>query len=148
MGRTGGAQAPVDDLGLVDGVAVVVGRGETGRLPDRTVDIGDDTARPACDVVVIIPDPSLEPGRAARRFETAYQPGRGERVQRIVHGLQGNVADAIAYPGRDGLDAEVITLPHGVEQGHADGRYPQASPSQLGGGGGRLGSGHGVTLPG
>src|SRR5208283_2358461 len=96
-GGTVGAQAPVDDLGLVDGEAVVVGRGQARRLADRAVDVSDGTARPAHDVVVVVPDTSLEPGRAVRRFEAAYESGRGERVQGLIHGLQGDVADAITY---------------------------------------------------
>src|SRR5215469_3811973 len=47
-GTTGGgtvrAQAPVDDLCLVDRVAVVVGCGQAGRVADRAVDVGDGTA--------------------------------------------------------------------------------------------------------
>src|SRR5918996_4824680 len=54
-----GAQAPVDDLGLVDREAVVVGRGQAGRGADGAVDIGDGTARPADDVVMVVPDPRL-----------------------------------------------------------------------------------------
>src|SRR5215510_1064414 len=51
-----GAQAPVDDLGLVDREAVVVGRGQAGRLADRAVDVGDGAARPADQVMVVVPD--------------------------------------------------------------------------------------------
>src|SRR2546429_1174244 len=62
-----GAQAPVDDLGLVDREAVVVGRGQAGWRADRAVDVRDDATRPAHDVVMIVPDASLEPGRGAGR---------------------------------------------------------------------------------
>ena len=43
-GNAIGAQAPVDDLGLVDRETVVVCRGETGSLPHRALDVGDDAA--------------------------------------------------------------------------------------------------------
>src|ERR1700683_3609620 len=69
-GRTVGAQAPVNDFGLVDREAAVVGCGQAGRLADRAVDVSDDTARPAHDVVVVVPDASLEPGRAACGFRS------------------------------------------------------------------------------
>src|SRR5918999_668641 len=49
---TVGAQAPVDDLGLVDRIAVGVGRGQAGRVADGAVDIGDGAARAAHEVVV------------------------------------------------------------------------------------------------
>src|SRR4249920_2089537 len=52
----GGAQAPVDDLGLVDHEAMVLGRGEAGRVADGAVDIGDDAARAAHEVVVVVAD--------------------------------------------------------------------------------------------
>src|SRR5580700_1332692 len=49
-GGTVGAQAPVDDLGLVDREAVVVGSGQAGRLAERAVDVSDGPARTAHDV--------------------------------------------------------------------------------------------------
>src|SRR6516165_9706898 len=112
-GGTVGAQAPVDDLGLADREAVVVGRGQAGRLADRAVDVGDDTARPAHYVVVVVPDASFESDRAAGRFDAADESRRGERVQGAVHGLQGDMADSIAYPRGERLDAEVVTVPDG-----------------------------------
>src|SRR2546430_3600005 len=62
-----GAQAPVDDLGLLDREAVGVGRGQAGRLADRAVDVSDDAARPAHDVGMIVPDAPLQPGRGGGR---------------------------------------------------------------------------------
>src|SRR5438477_10260971 len=117
-----GAQAPVDDLGLVDREAVVVGRGQAGRLADRAVDVGDDTAGPAHDVVMIVPDAPLEPGRGAGRLDAAHESRRGERVEGVIHSLEGDMADAIAHPGGDRLDAEVVTVPDDLEQCDARGR--------------------------
>src|ERR1700759_2677769 len=108
-GRAVGAQAPVDDLGLVDREAVVVGRGQAGRLADRAVDVSDDAARPAHDVVMIVPDASLEPGRRAGRLDAADQSRRGERVQGVIHGLKGDMADALAHPGADCQNAGFVT---------------------------------------
>src|SRR5260370_31754152 len=72
-GGTVGAHAPVDDLGLVDREAVVVGRGQAARLADRAGDVSDDTARPAHDVGVVVSHASLEPGPAAGRLSAASQ---------------------------------------------------------------------------
>src|SRR5215471_19386925 len=80
-GGAAGAQAPVHDLGLADREAVVVGRGQAGCLADRAVDVSDDTARPAHDVVVVVPDASFEPDRAAGRFDAAHESRRGERME-------------------------------------------------------------------
>src|SRR6266480_5044116 len=141
-----GAQAPVDDLGLVDREAVVVGRGQAGRLADRAVDVSDDAARPAHDVVMIVPDAPLEPGRGAGRLDAAHESRRGERVEGVIHSLEGDMADAIAHPGGDRLDAEVVTVPDDIEQCDASGRHPQAGTAQLPGGGRGLGCGHGAKL--
>ena len=63
LGRgTVGAPAPIDDLGLVDREAGVVGRGETGRLTDRAVDVDDGATRPAHEVMVVVAHPSLVAG--------------------------------------------------------------------------------------
>jgi hypothetical protein len=121
---------------------VVVGRGQAGRLADGTVDVSDDTARAAYDVVVVVPDASLEPGRAAGRLDAAYESRRGERVDGLIHGLKGDMASAIAHPGGERLDAEVVTVPDGLEQCDAGGRHPQADTAQLIGGGRNPGCGH------
>src|SRR5690242_6271067 len=58
--RAIGAQAPVDDFGLVEYEAikdvVVVGGGEARSVTDGTVDVGDDPAGPAHDVVMVVAD--------------------------------------------------------------------------------------------
>jgi hypothetical protein len=126
---------------------VVVGRGQAGHLADRAVDVSDDTARPAHDVVVVVPDASLEPGRAAGRFDAAYESGRGKGVEGLVHGLKGDMADAIAHSGGDRLDAEVVTVADGLEQCDAGGRHPQAGTAQLLRGARSLGCGHEANIP-
>ena len=61
--QAAGAAAPVDDLGLVDGEAVVVTRMQARTLADRAVDVGDGAALPADDVVVVVSDPQLVASR-------------------------------------------------------------------------------------
>src|SRR5215472_16817168 len=95
---------------------------------------------------MVVPDASLEPGRAASRFETADESRRGERVEGVIHGLQGDMAYAIADPGGDRLGTEVVTVPDGLEQRDSDGRHPQAGAAQFLGGGRSLGCGHGPNL--
>src|SRR3982074_833652 len=68
-----GAQAPVDDLGLVDREAVVVGRGQAGRGADGAIDIGYNTTRPAHDMVMVVPGPRLIARNGARRLDAPYQ---------------------------------------------------------------------------
>src|SRR5579872_3116194 len=123
---------------------MVVGRGQAWRLADRAVDVGEDAARPADDVVVVVPDAALEPGRAAGRLDPAHEPGRGERVQGVIYGLKGDMAHASAHPVGYRLDTEVVTAAYGLEQRDAGGGHPQAGPAQLLGDGRRLGRGHGL----
>jgi hypothetical protein len=54
---------PVGDLGLVDLVAPVVGRRETGGRADRAVDVDDTPAHPADQMMVVVADPILEASR-------------------------------------------------------------------------------------
>ena len=58
---------------------MVIGRGQAGGLADRAVDVGDDAARPAHEVVVVVSDPSLEPGRAPGGLDATHEPRRGQR---------------------------------------------------------------------
>jgi hypothetical protein len=127
---------------------VVVGCGEAGCVADRAVDVGDCAARPAHEMVVIVADPALEPGRAAGRLDAANEASRGERVQCLVYGLQGDVAQAGAYPGGERLDPEMVTIPDGFEQGDPGRRHPQAGLAQLIGGRRKLRCGHVANLSG
>jgi hypothetical protein len=54
---------PVDDLGLVDLVAFVVDRRETGREADGAVDVDGTSADAADQMVVVVADPILEARR-------------------------------------------------------------------------------------
>ena len=54
---------PVGDLGLVDLVAPVVGRRETGRGADRAVDVDHAAADAADQMVVVVADAILEARR-------------------------------------------------------------------------------------
>ena len=78
--------------------------------------------------------------------DAAHESRRGKRVQGVIHGLKGDMADAIAHPGGDRLDAEVVTVPDDLEQCDARGRYPQAGTAQFLGAGRSLGYGHGAKL--
>jgi len=68
----------------------------------------------------------------------------GERVEGVIHGLEGDMADAIPHSGGDRLDTEMVAVPDGLEQCDARGRHPQAGIAQLLGGGRTPGCGHGT----
>ena len=59
----GGAVAPVDDLGLVDGEAEVVVDLQAGSVAGRAVDVDHPAAVAAHQVVVVVVNPVLVAGR-------------------------------------------------------------------------------------
>ena len=71
--------------------AVVVGGGQAGRLADGAVDVGDDPAGSADDVVVVVADARLVARHRAGRLDAAHQTGGGERVEDVVDRLAGDI---------------------------------------------------------
>src|SRR5215469_8824471 len=78
-----GTSAPEDDLGLADLVARVVGGRQAGGVADRAVDVGDGTARPADDVVVVVSDPRLVARHGARRLDPPHQARVSQHPQHV-----------------------------------------------------------------
>ena len=125
---------------------MVAGRGEAGHFANRAVDVGDDTARPAYDVMMIVSDAPLEPGSTAGRLDPADKARGGKRVQGLVYGLQRDVTHPVADPRGDRLGIQVIAATHCLKQCDARGRDAQAGTAQLLGAGRSLGCGHGAKL--
>src|SRR5262249_27698493 len=100
-GSAVGTQAPIDDLGLVDRDAVVVRGRQAGSGADGTIDIGDDTARAAHHVVVVVPGPRLVTSHGARRLDAPHQSGCVQCPQHVVHGLVGHLAEIVAHDSDD-----------------------------------------------
>jgi hypothetical protein len=125
---------------------VVIRRGQAGCLADGAIDVSDDTARPADNVMVVVAHAPLKPGRAAGRLDAAHESRRGERVEGLIYGLKGDMAYAIAYPRGDRLDAEMVASPDGLEQGNTSSRHPKAGTAQFRCGGRSLGRAHDSNL--
>src|SRR5699024_4973794 len=81
---TFGTCAPVHDLGLVDDEAVVVLGVQTGRVPDRTVDVLDPAAATAHEVEVVVPRAPLVPCRRTGGFDATHQADLGAHPQCVV----------------------------------------------------------------
>ena len=94
-GRAVGAEAPVDDLGLVDREAMVVGRGQARCIANRAIGVGDDAAAAADDVVMVVRDSRLIAGHRARRLYAPYQAHSGQRSEHVVNGLMGQFAEIL-----------------------------------------------------
>jgi hypothetical protein len=104
------AQSPERDVGLVHQETGVVRRIKARRVPHGAVDVLDRPAVPAHQVMMVVADAPLEPGRTAGGFDPADEPRPGERVECLVHGLEGDMAHPVTHSGGDRLDTEVITL--------------------------------------
>src|SRR5690606_4590540 len=100
-GATGGAGAPEEDLGGVDGEAVVLTGGETGGMPDDARHVTDRAAAATHDVVVVVAAEELEPAGGAVGLDATQDPGVGQRVEDVVHGLRGDGADPVVDRGTD-----------------------------------------------
>jgi hypothetical protein len=82
------AAAPVDDFGLIDLIAKVVGRDQARSLADRAVNVGRSAAPTADHVVVIIADPSLKASRRSGRLNPANETDVNEDTEHVVHRLE------------------------------------------------------------
>lgn len=122
--RAVGAQAPVDDLGLIDEKAVVVRRGKAGRLADGTVDICDGPAGPADEMMVVVTHTRLVAGDGTGRLDPPHQTRSGQGMQHVVHGLPGNVGQNGAHGPEDRLRVGMWTLVHSYQ--HRDPRSGHA----------------------
>src|SRR4051794_28359768 len=97
---TRGASTPVDDLGLADvGVARDVGGRQAGGVADCAVDVGNRTARPADDVMVVVLDARLVASHGARRLEAPHQTSGGHGQQHRLDRLDGYLAEHLPHPG-------------------------------------------------
>src|SRR5699024_5511327 len=88
--RTGGAQAAEGDFGLLDEEAGIVGRAQARSLTDRAVDIDDEIARAAHQVMVVVADPPFVPCHRTGRLDAADETDLGEGVERVVDRLMGD----------------------------------------------------------
>ena len=94
---------PVDDLGLVDRVTAVVGRRKAGSGADRAVDIDQTAADSTDQMVMVVADPILVPGRRSGRLNAPDQPLGDEDAKGVIDRLK-----------RDGPDLGPDDLGHAV----------------------------------
>ena len=125
-----GASAPVDDLGLVDLEAVVVGGSQAWRGADGAIDIGDGAAGPAHDVVVVVAHPSLVSCHRTRRLDTSQQSGIGQCPKHVVHGLMGHLAEVLTHDTDDRVRVGMRVRVYGGKHRQPRTRHPQSRSTQ------------------
>jgi hypothetical protein len=121
-----GAEPPVDHLGLVDRVSVVLGCGETGTDGNGAVDIGDGSTGPADHVVVVVADTCLIAGDRAPRLNASQQTGPGEGGQHVIYGLMADLGKLLTNMVDDRVGVGVGIAVNGSE--HLD---PRAGDPQV-----------------
>src|SRR6478609_12114481 len=129
-GGARGAQAPVGDLGLVDDEAVGVGGVEARAHADGAVDVGDDAARAADHVVVVVADAQLVARDRAGRLDPPDQPGVGERPEDVVDRLVGDGRLLRAHRGQDAAGVGVRLAAYGPQHGEPRPGDPQVSAAE------------------
>ena len=132
--RARGAGAPVDDLGLVDGEAVVVGGIEARCLAGGALDIDHRAAGAADEVVVVVAELQLEAGRVAGRLELADEAVRGQRAEDVVDRLGAHGPESLAGGTGDGVDVGVGDRGQLAQDGDAWGGHAQRVGAQQVGG--------------
>ena len=88
IGDALGAVTPIDDLGLVDVEAEVIGSRQARGVADGTVDIDHASALAADQVVVVVPDPGLEAGGRPGGLNPANKSGTDQRGQPVIDALE------------------------------------------------------------
>src|SRR5690606_3275936 len=89
------ADAAVDDVGDLDGEAVMLVRDEAGRLPDGARDVLETAAATTDQVVVVVVPVQLVLHAASADGDAPQQIGIGEGVQHVVDRLAGHGPQAL-----------------------------------------------------
>jgi hypothetical protein len=79
---------PVGDLSLIDLVALVVHRRETGGGADRAVDVDQTTADSTDQMVVVVADPVLEASRCPGGLNAPEEAFGDQDAEGVVHRLE------------------------------------------------------------
>jgi hypothetical protein len=93
LGQAIGTASPVCDLGLVNLVAHVVGRRETGSGADHAVNIDQAAADSANQMMVVVADPILESGGRTGGLNPPDEAFCDQDPESVVHRLGRNGAD-------------------------------------------------------
>src|SRR5262249_2618541 len=82
-------------------------------------------------MMVVVSGPSLVTRRMSCRLDPAHQPGRGARVQHVIHRLAGDRAESGPYRHRHLISRRMRMLGQPFQHGQPRRRDPQPSGVQL-----------------
>lgn len=97
---------------------------------DRAVDIDDEVARSAYEMVMVVPDSPLIARDGPGRLDAPDESDFGEGVQRIVDSLMGDSGKMLADGPDDGLSVRVRLIADRVKHGHPLFRHTQGTRPQ------------------
>lgn len=112
-----GAEAPVDDLGLVDDEAPVVHHVQAGADTGRAVHVDGAAAASADQVVVVVVDPVLVQGGRSGGLDAPEDTPLSEGAERVVDRLAGDGTDLGPDPLLDLLGGAVGLGRNGAHHG-------------------------------
>ena len=118
-GLTGGAQAPVDDLGLVDEETMVVVCGEARGRADGAIDVIHQITPSANEMVMIVSNPVLVAGNRSCGLYPTQEVLLDEDPKCVVHGLTGDRSQLVANGLGDVLSGGVRVASQGFHHGDA-----------------------------
>lgn len=104
---------------------------QTGCLANSTVDIGDNPARPADDVMVVVADPGLVARDGARGLDLSHQARGGQGMQHVVHGLPGYVGQRKTHGTENRFRVGVWMRIHCFQDGDARSGHAQVGRPEL-----------------
>jgi hypothetical protein len=114
---------PVDDLGLVDLITLVVGRRETRGGADRAIHVDHTTADPADQMVVVVADPILEASRRSGGLNAPDETLGDQDGERVVHRLQRDSTNLGPDGLGHGVSRDVGLTRHRVQDSQSLGRH-------------------------
>ena len=109
--------------------AVVVGGGQAGRQADGAVDVGDGSARPAQQVVMVVPDPRLVARHGPPRLDASQQTRSGQCSQHVVDSLVGNLTEILTHDTNDRVRVGMRMVVHRGQHRNPRTRHTQSNPS-------------------
>lgn len=127
-----GADAPIDDFGLVDLISGVMVGCQAGCLADGAGDVGGFSAGSADDVMVVVTDAILVECGGTGGLYSSDEAFFGEHSEGVVDGLPGDGTDIGSHGLGDGVGGGVWHRRYGSEHGQALGRHLDAVIAQQG----------------